>query len=114
VADISATGTSRAIRLWLRSRERVTIGGMNRKTTAGFFVGLCVVISGALSAQQSRPAAEPAVSRLTFAFELRARVGNPVEVGQVTNGRRRIVPIEGGTIEGAMLKGTVPAGAADW
>ena len=87
---------------------------MNRKTAAVFFVSLCVVLSGALSAQQSRPAAEPAPPRLTFAFELRARVGNPLEVGQVTHGRRRIVPIEGGTIKGPMLNGTVPAGGADW
>src|SRR5262245_47982346 len=52
--------------------------------------------------------------RLTFAFELRARVGNPIEVGQVAHGRRRIVPIEGGTIKGPLLNGVVPAGGADW
>ena len=51
---------------------------------------------------------------LTFAFELRARVGNPVEIGQVSHGRRRIVPIEGGTIKGPLLNGTVTAGGADW
>ena len=66
------------------------------------------------SAQQSRATAEPMPPRLTFAFELRAKVGAPLEVGQVTHGRRRIVPIEGGTVTGPMLKGTVPAGGADW
>ena len=67
-----------------------------------------------MSGQQSSPAAPPAPPRLTFAFELRARVGNPIEVGQVTHGRRRIVPIEGGTVKGPQLNGTVPAGGADW
>ena len=67
-----------------------------------------------LSAQESRSTGEPAPPRLTFAFELRVRVGNPVEVGQVIHGRRRVVPIEGGTIKGPLLNGTVPAGGADW
>jgi Protein of unknown function (DUF3237) len=58
--------------------------------------------------------AEPTPPRLTFAFELRARVGAPTEVGQVTHGRRRIIAIEGGTVKGPMLNGTVPSGGADW
>jgi hypothetical protein len=70
--------------------------------------------SGAVSAQQARPAAEPQPPRLTFAFELRARVGNPVEIGQVARGRRRIVAIEGGTIKGPQLNGTIMPGGADW
>ena len=56
----------------------------------------------------------PTPPRLTFAFELRAKVGPPVEVGQVTHGRRRIVPIEGGKIKGPLLNGTVTDGGADW
>jgi len=57
---------------------------------------------------------QPAPPRLTFAFELRAKVGAPAEVGQVTHGRRRIVPIEGGTVKGPLLNGTVTDGGADW
>jgi hypothetical protein len=57
---------------------------------------------------------EPLPPHLTFAFELRARVGAPTEVGQVTHGRRRIIAIEGGTVRGPLLNGTVPAGGADW
>ena len=66
------------------------------------------------SSPESRSGAAPAPPRLTFAFELRARIGNPVEIGQVTHGRRRIVPIEGGTVSGPLLNGTVTAGGADW
>jgi hypothetical protein len=91
---------------------------MKRTTISAFVVALSIamfVINPAgLSAQQSGSTSDPAPPRLTFAFELRVRVGNPVEVGQVTHGRRRIVPIEGGTIEGPMLNGTVPGGGADW
>jgi hypothetical protein len=52
--------------------------------------------------------------RLTFAFELRATVGPPLEVGAVAHGRRRIVAITGGTFEGPGIKGKVQAGGADW
>lgn len=69
-------------------------------------------MSGSASAQES--SAEPTPPRLTFAFELRARVAAPIEVGQVTHGRRRIIAIEDGTVKGPMLNGIVPAGGADW
>jgi hypothetical protein len=53
-------------------------------------------------------------ARLTFAFELRATVGPPLEIGEVPHGLRRIVPITGGTVEGPAIRGTVMAGGADW
>ena len=52
--------------------------------------------------------------RLTLAFELRATVGPPLELGDVAHGRRRIVPITGGTFEGPAIKGKVLPGGADW
>src|SRR5262245_60967575 len=95
------------------------MGAMKRTTISAFAVSLTllamfVIKPVGLLAQESRSTAEPAPPRLTFAFELRVRVGNPVEVGQVTHGRRRIVPIEGGTIKGPLLNGVVTAGGADW
>ena len=56
----------------------------------------------------------PAPPGLTFAFELRALVGDPVEIGQVPHGRRRIVPILGGTVKGPSFNATVVPGGADW
>ena len=56
----------------------------------------------------------PLAPKLTFAFEVRAQVGPPAEVGQVTGGRRRIVAITGGTFEGSGLKGKILPGGADW
>ena len=52
--------------------------------------------------------------KLTFAFELRATVGAPLEIGQVAQGRRRIIPITGGTFEGPGFRGKVMNGGADW
>jgi len=51
---------------------------------------------------------------LAFAFELRAQVGPPLDIGPVPAGRRRIVPILGGTFEGSGLKGRILPGGADW
>ena len=58
--------------------------------------------------------AEAPGPKLTFAFEVRATVGAPLEVGNVAQGRRRIVPITGGTFEGPGLRGKVMNGGADW
>ena len=60
------------------------------------------------------PAAALTPPRLVFAFELHAQVGPPMELGQVPGGRRRIVPILGGTFEGPGLRGKVLPGGADW
>jgi hypothetical protein len=60
---------------------------------------------------QSAEAPPPA---LVFAFELRAQVGAPLEIGQVPHGRRRIVEILGGTVRGPQLNAKVLPGGADW
>ena len=49
-----------------------------------------------------------------FAFEVRAQVGVPLEVVDLPAGRRRIVPILGGTFEGPDIKGRVLPVGADW
>ena len=51
---------------------------------------------------------------LVFAFELRVQVGPPMDVGPIPAGRRRIVPILGGTFEGSGMQGRVLPGGADW
>ncbi len=54
------------------------------------------------------------VPELTFAFEVRARVGPPIEVGEVGRGRRRIVPILGGSFHGPHVSGRIVPGGGDW
>ena len=51
---------------------------------------------------------------LTFVCELRANVGTPQEIGSVRGGRRRIVPILGGRVDGPAVRGTILPGGADW
>ena len=66
-------------------------------------------------AQSSGATSTPPPPSLTFAFELRAKVGDPVEIGQIPHGRRRIVPILGGTVRGPMMNAiVVPNSGADW
>jgi hypothetical protein len=69
-----------------------------------------------LAAGMAAPARSqaPETPRLTFAFEVRATVAAPTEVGEVPHGRRRIVAITGGTFEGPAIRGKVLGGGADW
>lgn len=51
---------------------------------------------------------------LDFAFLLRVTVAPALELGETPAGRRRVVPITGGTVEGPRLAGRVLPGGADW
>ncbi len=56
------------------------------------------------------------IPRLTLALEVLAEVGPPLEIGEVPGGRRRIVPITGGTFKGhgeIAIEGRVVPGGAD-
>jgi hypothetical protein len=53
--------------------------------------------------------------QLTPTYRLEAELGDPVDVGNVSFGRRRIVPLTGGTFSGPELSGKlVPGASADW
>jgi Protein of unknown function (DUF3237) len=53
--------------------------------------------------------------RLTRIYRLEAVLGEPVDVGDVIPGRRRIVPLTGGTFWGPELNGKLlPGASADW
>ena len=53
--------------------------------------------------------------RLTKIFRLEATLGKALDVGNVGQGRRRIVPLIGGTFVGPELSGRLlPEGSADW
>jgi uncharacterized protein DUF3237 len=52
---------------------------------------------------------------LTQVYRLEATVGEPLDVGDVVQGRRRIIPLTGGTFTGPELNGTLlPGSSADW
>ena len=53
--------------------------------------------------------------RLTLIYHLDATVGQPLDLGETAQGRRRIVPLTGGTFTGPEITGTlVPGASADW
>src|SRR6476646_1684705 len=53
--------------------------------------------------------------RLTRVYRLEAVLGEPLDLGDVSQGHRRIVPQTGGTFSGPELNGRlVPGVSADW
>jgi hypothetical protein len=68
--------------------------------------------AGAAQPTPSSSAAQP--PKLSLAMTLTVQVGPPTELGSVPRGRRRIIPILGGTFEGPDVRGKVLAGGADW
>src|SRR5436190_24047326 len=53
--------------------------------------------------------------RLTPVYRLDAALGEPLDVGEVSQGQRRIVPLTGGTFSGPELNGKLlPGASADW
>ena len=52
---------------------------------------------------------------LTKMYRLEATLGEPQNLGEITRGRRRIVPLTGGTFTGPEISGRlVPGASADW
>jgi hypothetical protein len=52
---------------------------------------------------------------LTRVYRLEATLGEALELGEIAEGRRRIVPLTGGTFTGPELNGRLLAGSsADW
>jgi Protein of unknown function (DUF3237) len=53
--------------------------------------------------------------RLTLAYRLEAVLGEPLDLGEVSKGHRRIVPLIGGIFAGPEVKGKLlPGVSADW
>ena len=52
--------------------------------------------------------------RIEFSFTANITLGTVQELGNTPHGRRRIIPITGGTFDGPAIKGTVEPGGADW
>jgi hypothetical protein len=53
--------------------------------------------------------------RLTRVYRLEATLGEPLDLGGIAQGHRRIVPLTGGTFSGPELNGQLSAGtSADW
>jgi Protein of unknown function (DUF3237) len=79
----------------------------------GGLVVSVLFVTGVAAKQATRPVSPPPPT-LTYAMTLRVQVGNPTEFGEVPRGRRRVIPILGGTFEGPNIRGKVVPGGADW
>ncbi|MEI2386651.1 DUF3237 domain-containing protein [Breoghania sp. JC706] len=51
---------------------------------------------------------------LAHLADLTVELAPPLELGDAPKGRRRIIPIIGGTVSGERLSGTILPGGADW
>jgi hypothetical protein len=56
----------------------------------------------------------PAPLQTEFVYEAVVSIDPSIEVGATPLGRRRFIPITGGTFAGPRLKGVVLSGGADW
>lgn len=74
-------------------------------------IGTAGMASIALAAAPS--SAQSTAPSLVQVMTFRVEIGAGIEVGEVPGGRRRIVPIIGGRVDGD-LKGTILPGGADW
>jgi uncharacterized protein DUF3237 len=52
--------------------------------------------------------------RLEFVARVVAEIGAPIDSGRGPNGRRQMIPITGGTVEGPKLRGRILTGGADF
>ena len=52
--------------------------------------------------------------QLELVFELNGVLETAVAIGETPHGMRRMVPIKGGTFEGANIRGKLLPGGADW
>lgn len=78
------------------------------------FTGLIVSVLAVLYALASQAQEQVQPPKLEFAFEVRAQVADPLVVGELPNGTRRIIDILGGTVEGPGISGKILPGGADW
>jgi hypothetical protein len=82
---------------------------MHSKLLLKYFLPILLVSVAIVIAQQESPPAP----KLEFAFEVRAVVGKPDEVGAVAGGARRVIPVVSGVFSGPGLKGKILPGGTD-
>lgn len=88
---------------------------MNRRKLLG--AGLTLTAAASMRTAASAAAARPAQDvkpGLEFVFRATVSLGAPLEQGVYDGGRKRIIPILSGTVEGPRFKGVVLPGGADW
>lgn len=120
-----ASGETKAVGLY-RADSEAQLDGLLRALPLWEWMQVTVIPLGphpndpaAQATTASRP--EPATSdrlpdpRLTQVYRLEATVAQPMDLGDVAGGHRRIVPLTGGTFTGPEITGKLlPGASADW
>ncbi|CAN5222094.1 hypothetical protein BH10PSE3_BH10PSE3_06910 [soil metagenome] len=75
---------------------------------------LGAVMVAATSGLAAPAAAAPSSPAMTHVFDLDIEVAPAQELGEVGGGRRPVIPITGGGLNGPGIKGAVLPGGADW
>ncbi len=70
--------------------------------------------AGGAARAQDDPSGDIVTPTLSFIFEVAATLEPAQELGEVYGGRRRVIPVTGGTVSGPRLNGRVRTGGADW
>lgn len=119
-------GESRPIGLY-RAESEAELQGLMRALP--LYDWMCVTLTP-LEPHPNDPAAQQCVPRhppeaamstrvpeprLTQVYRLEATLASPLELGETAQGRRRIVPLTGGTFSGSEISGRLlPGTSADW
>jgi hypothetical protein len=78
-----------------------------------FFLATTVAMLSATAVVAQEGASAPAPT-LAYAFTVRASLAPAVEQGDIDTGRKRFIPITGGSVSGPGLTGEVLPGGGDW
>ena len=73
-----------------------------------------MALLAAISISASAQVKEPEAPQLEFALQLKVTLGEAYGIDNTQHGRRTVIPITGGTVEGKGMKGTIVNGGADY
>lgn len=83
----------------------------NLRKMIAAFCGTAIAVHSSAGAADGPAAPAPS---LNYAFSVRATLDPAIEQGEVDSGRRRFIPVTGGTASGPALNGAVLPGGGDW
>jgi len=77
-------------------------------------MGIGLAAAGVGTSGSARAQGDVFIPQATPVFDITAQIGPAQELGRVHGGRRRVIPILGGTVQGPKFNGIVLPGGADW
>lgn len=88
---------------------------MNRRAALGGIAATATLAASTRAAPIIKQESKMITPGLEFVYEAEGQLGAPVQMGATVDGTRRIIPIlEGGRVEGPLIKGALLGSGADW